>query len=200
MMMKRPRSGDTSRPAFPAEAADVLARLEALNARAACSAALRPSLDNDELLHVGAAWVALSAISEQLAKIFLADFGHVVPASTLLLARSSTAGEQNRLRDVGLGQLPGRSEWGYRAGCSATCRAQPPRATGVPRHGQRAVQLLTRRAASSREHPADRARAGRASPSALTMLSTQETPFVRKRGPCLRDRSCPRLSTIYYSQ
>jgi hypothetical protein len=68
---------------FPAEASDVLARLEALNTRAARSAALRPSLDNDGLLHVGAAWVALSATNEKLAKIFLADFGHVVPTSTL---------------------------------------------------------------------------------------------------------------------
>jgi hypothetical protein len=71
---------------LPAEAADVLARLEALKARAARSAALRPSLDNDGLLHVGGAWVALSATNEQLAKIFLADFGHVVPTSTLLRA------------------------------------------------------------------------------------------------------------------
>ena len=69
---------------FPADAADVLARLEALKTRARRRAALRPSLDNDGLLHFGAAWVALSATDEKLARIFLADFGHVVPASTLL--------------------------------------------------------------------------------------------------------------------
>jgi hypothetical protein len=71
---------------LPAEAADVLVRLKALNARTAPSATVRPSLDNDGLLHVGAAWVALSATSEKLAKIFLADFGHVVPTGTLLEA------------------------------------------------------------------------------------------------------------------
>lgn len=77
---------------FPADAADVLARLEALKTRARRRAALRPSLDNDGLLHFGAAWVALSATDEKLARIFLADFGHVVPASTLLgvLAKDHT--------------------------------------------------------------------------------------------------------------
>jgi hypothetical protein len=71
---------------LPAEAADVLARLEALNARANSSEALRPSLDNHGLLRVGAAWVALSVTGEKLAEVFLADFGHVVPTSTLLRA------------------------------------------------------------------------------------------------------------------
>jgi hypothetical protein len=71
---------------LPAEAADVLARIDALNACAARRSALRPSLDNDGLLRVGAAWVALSTTNEKLAKIFLADFGHVVPTGTLLRA------------------------------------------------------------------------------------------------------------------
>jgi DNA-binding response OmpR family regulator len=69
---------------FPADAADVLARLDALKTRATRRGTLRPSLDNEGLLRFGAAWVALSATDEKLATIFLRDFGHVIPASTLL--------------------------------------------------------------------------------------------------------------------
>jgi hypothetical protein len=71
---------------FPADAAEVHARLEALSARVARSAPPRPSLDDDGLLHVGARWVALSATNEKLADTLLADFGHVIPTSTLMLA------------------------------------------------------------------------------------------------------------------
>jgi hypothetical protein len=70
----------------PAEAADVLVRLEALEARAEPGARVLPSLDDDGLLHVGDAWRALSVLEEKLARALLADFGHAVPASTLLRA------------------------------------------------------------------------------------------------------------------
>jgi hypothetical protein len=69
---------------FPADAGDVVARLEALTTRARRRAALRPSLDNDGLLHLGTAWVSLSGPREPLAKIFVADFGRLVPTGALL--------------------------------------------------------------------------------------------------------------------
>src|SRR5262245_51543624 len=77
---------------FPAEPADGRARLEALRARA--GRRTRPSLDDDGILRVGAAWVALPANDEKLVEPLLRNFGNIVPTETLI---SALQGDKTRI-------------------------------------------------------------------------------------------------------
>jgi hypothetical protein len=70
----------------PADAVRAHARLAAASATAARSTPPHPSLDDDGLLHVGTAWVALSTTNEKLTKLLLADFSHTIPNTTLVQA------------------------------------------------------------------------------------------------------------------
>jgi DNA-binding response OmpR family regulator len=81
---------------FPAAASEVRARLDALSARAARRRPPRPSLDDHGVLHVGTAWVALSATNERLVEMLLADFGNVVPTSSLM--RALQTGKRKTIR------------------------------------------------------------------------------------------------------
>jgi hypothetical protein len=75
----------------PADAVRAWARLAAASTRTARSTPPHPSLDDDGLLHVGTAWVALSPTNEKLAKLLLADFSHTIPNSTLVRALNAGA-------------------------------------------------------------------------------------------------------------
>ena len=73
-------------PRGAADTARVHAQTEPTTASNARTIPQHPLLDEDGLLHVGAAWVALSPTNEKLARLLLADFGRLVPNDTLVRA------------------------------------------------------------------------------------------------------------------
>ncbi|MGH9182566.1 MAG: winged helix-turn-helix domain-containing protein [Acidimicrobiales bacterium] len=67
----------------PADEADVRARVEALEVRARHHRPPAPVLDNDGVLRVGEAWVALPPVEARLAAALVARMGTVAPRETL---------------------------------------------------------------------------------------------------------------------
>ncbi len=80
----------------PADELDLVARVRRLGALALAQASTeQPEVDDQDVLHMGHAWTALSAAEACLARRLTADFGYIVARDDLLAALKPTPTTRN---------------------------------------------------------------------------------------------------------